>query len=380
MDETNDVTFTSTSGTGQFLNSSGSAVSTTMSKNTSSRTFYYRDTAVGSYVITVSIKGRTTNIVFSSTQSVLVTTASTTVGGGSDTGTSATSSTASGFLSSHSGQTAITTTTQLLNFQTAAGRDRIALVGVPLKFNALTSVIPSPRTPSYTWSFGDGTMGYGETILHKYYFSGDYNVVLNVAVSDSSAVSRTKVKVVTPDVRILSVKSGQDGYVELANESQYEVNMENWYMTSTNGATFAFAPDTIINANSSVKFPFAVPNDNARSVALFYPDHTEKSHFDIAQMNSESEDNTKNFEKNTDISPLELQARVDAANSRLIAWRREWIATHNVASAAPTATPVHTADSVQTNNTDQTALLINAMRSEQNGGGVWASIKRFFGL
>ncbi len=58
VSETNDVTFTSTSATGQFLNSTGGAVSTTMSTNTASRTFYYEDSTAGTYTITVTIKGR----------------------------------------------------------------------------------------------------------------------------------------------------------------------------------------------------------------------------------------------------------------------------------------------------------------------------------
>ena len=60
VSETNDIEFKTTSSTGEFLNATGNPVTTTMSKNTSSRTFYYKDSSEGTYTLTVVIKGRKT--------------------------------------------------------------------------------------------------------------------------------------------------------------------------------------------------------------------------------------------------------------------------------------------------------------------------------
>ena len=52
--ETHDLVFTSISPTGQFFNTSGNPVSTTMSKNTANKNFLYQDSTVGTYTLTIT--------------------------------------------------------------------------------------------------------------------------------------------------------------------------------------------------------------------------------------------------------------------------------------------------------------------------------------
>jgi hypothetical protein len=72
LTETTDLSFTSTSGTGVFLSSTGKPVSKTMSKGTSNRTVYYSDPTLGTYMLTVTATGRTSKEVFSATQQITV--------------------------------------------------------------------------------------------------------------------------------------------------------------------------------------------------------------------------------------------------------------------------------------------------------------------
>ena len=67
-----DLLFESSSNTGEFLSSSGKPSGKTMNKNTGNRTFYYRDSTLGSFDITVSVKGRISALEFSVTQVINV--------------------------------------------------------------------------------------------------------------------------------------------------------------------------------------------------------------------------------------------------------------------------------------------------------------------
>ena len=70
--ETTDLTFTSTSATGQFLSSTGKVVSKTMAKGSANRTFYYSDTTLGPYTLTLTATGRTSKQSFSASQQIIV--------------------------------------------------------------------------------------------------------------------------------------------------------------------------------------------------------------------------------------------------------------------------------------------------------------------
>jgi hypothetical protein len=70
--ETLDLVFTSTSQTGEFLNSAGNPVSKTMSVNTANRTFYYRDSSQGTFTLTVTATGRVSGEVLSASQKITV--------------------------------------------------------------------------------------------------------------------------------------------------------------------------------------------------------------------------------------------------------------------------------------------------------------------
>ena len=72
ISETIDLDFKSTSPTGEFLGSTGKPASKTMSKNTSNRSFYYKDSTEGEYKITVVATGRTSNNSYTVTQPITV--------------------------------------------------------------------------------------------------------------------------------------------------------------------------------------------------------------------------------------------------------------------------------------------------------------------
>jgi hypothetical protein len=70
--ETFDINYSSSSGTGEFLGSTGKPASKVMSKNTGSKTFYYRDKTLGNFTITLVLTGRDSKKSFSIKQNIII--------------------------------------------------------------------------------------------------------------------------------------------------------------------------------------------------------------------------------------------------------------------------------------------------------------------
>jgi chitodextrinase len=84
----------------------------------------------------------------------------------------------------------------------SAGRDQTAAQMEIVDFDGSGSWDDSPL--NYTWDFGDGALGYGETVTHQYALVGNYTVVLSVMDSDFNQDSDSLVvKVVDPATRPL---------------------------------------------------------------------------------------------------------------------------------------------------------------------------------
>lgn len=290
VSETNDVTFTSSSPTGQFLNSSGSAVSTTMSTNTASRTFYYEDATAGTYTLTVAIKGRTSGKQFSASQTVVVTAS----GSASPVSPNATSTdTSSPNTNANSSNESNEESSQSYASQAYAyqgpdnepfnvtiGRNRLVVVGEPVAFNV--RLIPESASFSginFHWAFGDGTEWTGSAASHTYEYPGDYVVVVDADRYGDEAVAEAKVRVVDADV---SVSRTDGGSLVIANNANEEINLGGFSLVDDLGR-FLLPQDTIVSARSSTTIPAAVMKTRqfTGSVALYNPEQVKLSAADI---------------------------------------------------------------------------------------------------
>ena len=302
VDETNDTTFTSSSATGQFLNSSGNPVTTTMSKNTSSRTFYYKDSTEGTYTLTISIKGRDTGKTFSATQQIIISSSFSVgnidVGNGTSTATTTTATSTDSVISdtnnnlsgsyvySYSSGTPLSQFSENdFDLKVYAGRDRIAFINSPVKFNAQVKTTNLQGNLNYLWSFGDGLSSNSKSAEHYYLYPGVYNVVLNVTNGITDAVSCSKIEVLEPKVS-LSFSQGQAGnFAQINNDSNKEINLAG-YKISYGTKSLIIPQDTIVSANSNIKIPLQISNQD--KVSLSYPNGS-----DISVILSESEKNSK---------------------------------------------------------------------------------------
>lgn len=266
VSETQDLTFSSSSATGEFVNASGNSVTTTMNKNTSSRTFFYRDSKEGIHTIQIEIIGRESGEKFKATQEITV---------GKATGSNQFSSkdtkesqTASG-ISAHQNQKDLAAVSSSQGFKVDAGRPRVISIHTPLDFNAEVSGLKkSAKRLRFDWSFGDGIAGRGKEISHTYQFPGEYIVVVNGYQDDEYATSRIDVKVVDPQIEIINVSSGLEA-IEVRNNSNEEINLGGWLILSGQ-EKFIIAKDTIIKPRSKLYISTTFSNESDK-VALFYP-------------------------------------------------------------------------------------------------------------
>ena len=278
VSETNDVTFTSTSATGKFLNSSGGAVSTTMSTNTASRSFYYEDSTTGSYIITVTIKGRTSGKTFSATQNITITggeqnsssSDNTTASSTDDSNSDATTSDSSDISDAYSSQVDTYDGEIAEPFKVSIGRNRLVTVGEPVNFQA--RFIPSNTQLSgmnFHFAFGDGAEWNGLSATHTYEYPGDYIVVLDATRFGDEAVAEVKVKVVNADI---TISNSTDGSMKVQNNGADEINIGGWVVTDDIGR-FLVPQDTIVAAHSFITIPAQVMKIKKFSgeVALYNP-------------------------------------------------------------------------------------------------------------
>jgi hypothetical protein len=178
-------------------------------------------------------------------------------GGVGTTTTATTTATTTGptvyVYSTHYVQEDVSTYVEPTNFEVSSGRDRLGYVGLPLSFDAKykRSADLKNKTPKVTWSFGDGSSSSEEKIIHLYKYPGEYNVVLNASIDSYKSVSRTKIKILVPN---LSLAVLSDGAIEVFNSNKEEVNLYGWKLQSEN-QIYAFPQDTIISGSKSVIFP-----------------------------------------------------------------------------------------------------------------------------
>lgn len=154
--------------------------------------------------------------------------------------------------SSSSQSTGSTVSTQSTNqgvLDVLAGPDRSTSPGSPITFQATVKKNTVQNAGlTFSWSFGDGNVGEGQTPTHTYEYAGEYVAVLTARAGNVFSVSRIKVHV---NDASLSIKAN-DTYIEITNQSSSEINLFNWKIVRHNKG-FVFQPDTIILPKSTLR-------------------------------------------------------------------------------------------------------------------------------
>lgn len=237
----------------------------TINSNWTGRTFYYKNSVEGTDIITATLTVGDKNWV--ATQNIVagLTVSTTTDNTSTSTQATSTAQTATStnatttqvvintivkYVSVHSNPEDLSDYDSVSKFEISAGRERVGYVGIPIKFSAKNNSSKITNCPSskYVWTYGDGTKDAGENITHIYKIPGEYNVVLNGYCGSEIAVSRTKVKVLVPEVYLSLISSGD---LEIVNFGKAEINIGEWNIVSSSTG-FILPEDTIISASSSL--------------------------------------------------------------------------------------------------------------------------------
>ncbi len=157
----------------------------------------------------------------------------------------------------------------------STGRDRTAVVGAPLSFDAITTDGSNRIIDTHVvWSFGDGASGSGKKPTHAYQFPGSYVVVATAESGVLSAQARFLVKVLALSVVISKATPGPTGFVELENKSTGEVNIGGLRIYA-DGVVHTLPPNTIILPGGKIQIPNSVTGMyTMQSVALELADGT----------------------------------------------------------------------------------------------------------
>lgn len=152
-----------------------------------------------------------------------------------------------------------------------------AVAGAPVTFDAAAvGVKKEPLVNArYIWSFGDGGVAEGKKVQHTYHYPATYTVLVDASSGEWSALDKKEIAIATPELVITGIKEGGDGYIEVKNNGQSEVDLSDWLLLAGSGS-FRFPRGTVIGAKKAVPFPAAItglPADSLSTV-LLYPNGT----------------------------------------------------------------------------------------------------------
>ena len=275
----------SNSGTGEFSSNSGewSSVNVfTINSNWKTRTFYYKDSAQGNYLIDAQIAIRPSgttclawlknewDIKWSAKQNIVVA-----IDSLSSVLQTNSSSVSSSQYSSEAGVASgsVTYVSNSEQISAKAGEDKTAIAGADIVlegkvYGFKNEPIANARC---VWTLGDGSYKEGQNIRHIYKYPGDYIVVLNASSGDISASDRLNIKVIPNELRIMEAKNE---FIKLKNESKSILDLSGWFLKS-GGTVFKFPDYSLISANTELIISSDVSGlkfiNNDFSAEILYP-------------------------------------------------------------------------------------------------------------
>jgi hypothetical protein len=277
--------FQTTSPTGIFVSCTTPTNPPTdyISRNGSNKNICYKDSTEGVYTLTAKTNNTTNSLI--ATQTITISGATTPPGGGTGTTTSTSTDTTGTTTSTTTSSTSTgggsyyvysspsyISTYEAVKLSVEAGRERLGFLHTPMQFKSNAFDKKTGQSVSgvrYSWTFGDGTSEEGGDVNHTYIFPGEYNVVLNSYSGSEDAVDTTRVKIISPEVKVQYA----DSYIEFTNASSEDLNIGGWKVRGNN-KEYLIPRDTIIFANNSLKISSQTTGSvfGAEKLLFLYPD------------------------------------------------------------------------------------------------------------
>lgn len=143
-------------------------------------------------------------------------------------------------------------------------------INIPITFDAKTTGTSGEdlHYGKYYWNFGDGTsldqdVIYANKFLHTFYYPGEYEIRLeyygNPYSITPTAVDTFTIKVIPASIIISSVGEANDFFIELTNDTEYNADISNWYL-STSNKTFVFPKNTFLQSKKKMILSSKITN------------------------------------------------------------------------------------------------------------------------
>lgn len=145
---------------------------------------------------------------------------------------------------------------------------KMIFIGVPfeIKGEAFSGAGKQLKRGRYFWNFGDGNtkeITEAENFLYTYTYEGDYIVTLEYYAKNSSkapdAIAKIALKAVPMSVSISKVGDGEDFFIELANNTSYQMDISGWILASAD-KTFVLPRSSNILSKKKVVLSSKVTN------------------------------------------------------------------------------------------------------------------------
>lgn len=169
-----------------------------------------------------------------------------------------------------SGNTTSTQTAAEKRITANAGADKTVVVGADTVFEGSASGFDGGPIVNarYVWNFGDGAVGEGKRVLHRFALPGEYVVMLTVASGEYSGSDRLQVRA---EQAKLSIPSADIEKIEIQNDGAVEIDLGRWYLSSASG-TFSIPEGSILPAGKKLLLASAVTKlASIESLTLHYP-------------------------------------------------------------------------------------------------------------
>ncbi len=156
-----------------------------------------------------------------------------------------------------------------------AGEDKIVFIGASAEFRGQAFGLDNKPLPNarYLWTFGDGASKEGQNVAYDYKHPGQYIAVLNISSGEYAAADYMLVKAIPNQVFISEVKPGNEGWVELENKSDREIDISGYQLKSAS-QIFTFPQNSHMLSAAYLVVPSEVSKinfpENSGVIELFY--------------------------------------------------------------------------------------------------------------
>jgi hypothetical protein len=138
-------------------------------------------------------------------------------------------------------------------FTISVSKERNGVINSPVYFMASTDPDLYQEQARFTWSFGDGSVGAGQSAQHSYLLPGKYVATVRATAAPGFSVASIGVNISDFPIEFGEFATGIDGYITLINRSGGDMYLNG--MSLTMGSQIYNFPIDFVLASGELKLP-----------------------------------------------------------------------------------------------------------------------------